>query len=211
MNTAQVKNRRRPQKPYRPQGSANQRPSRSAQKRASSALQKLGEELTLMTPAARQELELPRDLLDALDNYDSTKSREGKRRQKQYIGKLMRHVDAGAIARGLMTRRSQIAGGPEWLAMAKNYTGLLLTVPEKELTRVLKRFLALTVPGMLGEPQNDALKNLRELAVKARAENPMDHITEGNGASHELFDALAALLPVTQQAQPEARHNESGQ
>lgn len=201
MDSFQTKNRRRPQKPYRNQGAGIQRPSRSAQKRASSALQKLGEELTLMTPAARQELDLPQDLLDALANHDSIKSREGKRRQKQYIGKLMRHVDAGAIARGLIARRSQIAGGPEWLAMAKNYTGLLLTVPEKELTRVLKRFLALTVPGMLGEPQADALKRLRELALRAREENPMEHITQGNGASHELFDALAALLPVTQNEQ----------
>lgn len=82
-------------------GEEEARPSRSAKKRASTALQKLGEELAELSPVQRQELPLPPELMDALAMHDAITDREGARRQRQYIGRLMREVDAESIATAL--------------------------------------------------------------------------------------------------------------
>lgn len=82
-----------------------ERPSKSALKRASTALQKLGEELAALKPAERDKLDLPPDLADALSMLDKITDHEGKRRQKQYIGKIMREVEAEAIEARLRALR----------------------------------------------------------------------------------------------------------
>lgn len=169
-------------------------PSRSARKRESIALQKLGEELTLLTPGERGNLNLPEDLAAALADLDGMRDREAQRRQRQFIGKIMRGVDAGAIASALATRRARKTQRSEWLVVAKNYTELLLNAPERDLNRVLKRFLSLTIPGMLGVPEPETLRRLRELARKARGQRQTTP-QETAQASRELFDALAAQLP----------------
>lgn len=172
-----------------------ERPSRSEKKRESLAMQKLGEELASLTQAERGELNLPAELTEALKQLDSLRDREAQRRQRQFIGKIMRGVDAGAIAASLATRRNQRIQRSEWLVIAKNYTNLLLHAPEKNLNHILKRFLGLTLPGMLGESQVDARRHLRELARKARGQRQTTP-EETAKASKELFDALAAILPV---------------
>lgn len=71
--------------------------SRAKQKAESDALQKLGVQL-LDLPAARlAKLDLPEKLQDALAEAKRISNFEGKRRQMQYIGKLMRKVDPEPI------------------------------------------------------------------------------------------------------------------
>lgn len=79
----------------------DERPSRSAKKRESTALQNLGEELAKLKPAERARLPLTPELVEALTELDRLTNREAVRRQKQYIGRLMREADAGAIREGL--------------------------------------------------------------------------------------------------------------
>lgn len=76
-------------------------PSKSSLKRESHALQKLGETLAKMSPAALRELPLPETLRDAIEHLQSIKSRGAARRQRQYLGKLMRNVDAEPIREAL--------------------------------------------------------------------------------------------------------------
>lgn len=168
--------------------------SRSARKRESIALQKLGEELSGLSANERNEMDLPSELKDALTELDGLRDREAQRRQRQFIGKIMRNVNAGAIAQALATRKSHKTQRSEWLVVAKNYTELLLNAPERDLNKVIKRFLSLTIPGMLGVPEPDTLRRLRELARKARGQRQTTP-QETAKASRELFDALAALLP----------------
>lgn len=177
-----------------PKNETTSQPSRSAKKRESIALQKLGEELTELPSTERDALNLPAELASALCELDAIKDKEARRRQRQFIGKIMRTVDAGAIAASLAARRCRTTQRSEWLVMAKNYTELLTNAPEKDLNRILKRFLALTIPGMLGEIQPDTLAKLRELTRKARGQRQTSP-TETAQASKELFDALTALLP----------------
>jgi ribosome-associated protein len=69
------------------------RPSKSQRKRDMHDLQELGESLTELPVSRLDKLDMPENLMDALREFHRTRSFEGKRRQMQYIGKLMRGVD----------------------------------------------------------------------------------------------------------------------
>lgn len=66
--------------------------SRSQKKRDSTSLQKIGEEIANLAPAKLDELPLTEDLQAAIAEYKRITNREAKRRQLQYIGRLMREA-----------------------------------------------------------------------------------------------------------------------
>lgn len=77
--------------------------SRTDLKRESTALQALGEDLLLLRADLLKRLELPEQLTDALQEAARITNFEGKRRQFQFVGKLMRklpedRVDAIRVA-----------------------------------------------------------------------------------------------------------------
>lgn len=67
--------------------------SRSQKKRESTALQKIGEELILLPASVLEELSLPPVLLEAIVTCQSLPPNEARRRQTQYVGKLMRQIE----------------------------------------------------------------------------------------------------------------------
>ena len=69
------------------------KPSKSARKREYLALQKLGEELITLKQTELDSLPLDEGLLAAIMEARQIKAHGALRRQKQYIGKLMRHID----------------------------------------------------------------------------------------------------------------------
>lgn len=75
----------------------DERPSKTQRKQAMTALQALGAELVKLAPEQRARIELPDALREAIAFFDRIASHEARRRQMQYIGKLMRAVDADAI------------------------------------------------------------------------------------------------------------------
>ncbi|MDR0816271.1 MAG: DUF615 domain-containing protein [Desulfovibrio sp.] len=77
----------------------NTKPSRSAHKRRSLALQNIGARLTRLDPEALRKLNLPPKLYEAVCRYDGTRGHEARRRQMQYIGRLMRAVDEPTLHR----------------------------------------------------------------------------------------------------------------
>lgn len=72
-------------------------PSKSRRKRDMHALQALGERLVGLPASQFERLVLPVELVDAVTLARRITAHEGRRRQLQYVGKLMRHVDADAI------------------------------------------------------------------------------------------------------------------
>lgn len=76
-------------------------PSKSQLKRDMQALQDLGERLVALPARRLDALALPDNLLDAIALARRITAHEGKRRQLQYIGKLMRHIDAAPIEAAL--------------------------------------------------------------------------------------------------------------
>jgi len=69
------------------------KPSKSARKREYLALQKLGEELITLKESDLDSLPLGDNLREAVMEARQIKANGALRRQKQYIGKLMRHID----------------------------------------------------------------------------------------------------------------------
>ncbi len=81
------------------------KPSKSAKKREYLALQKLGEELIALKPSDLDSLPLDDELREAIIDAQKMKSHGALRRQKQYIGKLMRHVDAEPLSKAFSSLR----------------------------------------------------------------------------------------------------------
>jgi ribosome-associated protein len=71
--------------------------SKTRRKRESAALQDLGAELVALSSEQLAAIELPDFLRDAVMDARRITSFEARRRQLQYIGKLMRKVDAEPI------------------------------------------------------------------------------------------------------------------
>jgi ribosome-associated protein len=72
-------------------------PSKSQQKREVEALQELGEILVKLPAAQFKRIELPENLRQAVADCRKITQNGALRRQKQYIGKLMRGLDAAPI------------------------------------------------------------------------------------------------------------------
>ncbi len=73
------------------------KPSKSQLKRESLALQKLGEQLISMPAARFQGIPMPDTLREAVQQARGMTGRRALYRQRQYIGKLMREIDASQI------------------------------------------------------------------------------------------------------------------
>jgi len=73
--------------------------SKSELKRQMTYLQKMGEALLTLNDKTFEALQLSPTLVDALQTAARIKHREGKRRQMQFVGKLMRKEPAEAIER----------------------------------------------------------------------------------------------------------------
>ena len=78
-------------------GLAADRPSKTRLKQVSHELQELGEAAAALPDARLAALPIPESLFDAIRAYNKTRTHEGKRRQMQYIGKLMRRDDIEPI------------------------------------------------------------------------------------------------------------------
>ena len=76
---------------------ADARPSKTQQKQKSHDLQSLGVALTDLSDAALAGIDMPETLRDAIVEFRRTRSHEGRRRQMQYVGKLMRGADEDAL------------------------------------------------------------------------------------------------------------------
>ena len=81
-------------------------PSKSDQKKSMDRLQALGERLGEMREDQLRKLPLDETLLHALLELKRLRAHEAVRRQKQFIGKLMRHADEAALLTALNPLRS---------------------------------------------------------------------------------------------------------
>lgn len=83
--------------------------SRTRRKREATALQDLGEALIKLDAGQLARIPLPDVLREAVEAARHIRSRSAARRQRQYIGKLMREIDADAIAVAVNAAHGQSA------------------------------------------------------------------------------------------------------
>jgi ribosome-associated protein len=96
-------------------------PSKSRRKKDMHALQDLGELLLGLEPSRLKVLNLPERLTDAIAQARSITKHEGRRRQLQFVGRLMRDVDPEPIRAALermqalpRAERAQFAAAERW-------------------------------------------------------------------------------------------------
>lgn len=160
------------------------RPSKSARKRHMHDLQDLGQELTELPASRVATLDLPESLRDALAEYRRTRSHEGRRRQMQLIGKLMRHADEGPIREAVAAFK--LGSAKETLALhhAERWREELLA-SDDAVTRWISSF-----------PGTD-VQQLRSL-VRAARKDAQAVVPEGevrHGRSYrELFQLIKQAL-----------------
>ena len=152
--------------------------SRSQKKREVEELQKLGAALVVLAPALLDAIALPETLAAAVREAQRIRSHEARRRQLQYIGKLMRSVDPAPIREKLKI----------WDGVSVEHTAKQHRV-ERWRDRLIEDESA--VEELLrAHPGIDA-RHLRALARKARAERAAGSPPR---AYRELFRALRAIV-----------------
>lgn len=87
----------------------DERISKSERKRHAHRLQALGRQLTELKPSDLSSLDLPDKLRDAVLDFQRFPSHEARRRQLQFIGRLMRDLDPEPLQQALDTLHGQSA------------------------------------------------------------------------------------------------------
>jgi len=78
-----------------------ERPSKTQRKQEMTALQDLGAQLVKLNAEQLSRVALPEELAEAIKTARRITAHEAKRRQLQYVGRLMRRVDPEPIRRAL--------------------------------------------------------------------------------------------------------------
>ena len=112
-------------------------PSKSARKREALRLQDVGRALTQLKAQDLATFDLPPSLNLAIEEHNRIKSREGSRRQLQYIGRLMRKLDTEAIERQLQHLRGESNSARHTLHIVEQWRDRLLEDPQN-LTQLLR-------------------------------------------------------------------------
>jgi len=81
--------------------------SRTRKKNEDRALQRLGEQLVALPSGLLESMELSDELLTAIEFARKIRKHGARRRQIQYIGALMRHIDPQPIETALDRIRSE--------------------------------------------------------------------------------------------------------
>lgn len=158
------------------------KPSKSQIKREMEALQDIGKELVELGRDQLKKIDLPDDLRDAVRDAQRFTQHEARRRQLQYIGRLMRDLDAEPIRAALDAIRGVSA---------------VATARQHALERLRTRFME--DEKVIGEIAGDHpgadlqyLRQLRRNALKEREQNKPPR------AYRELFRVLRGLEEHTE-------------
>jgi len=163
--------------------------SRTDLKKHSDYLQSLGEQLLTLRKGLMDKLDLPDRLLEALAEARRITNFEGKRRQMQFIGKLMRKLDetmVQAIEEALEVQHQGSAKDTLRLHLAEQWRDRLIADDE-----ALQQWLAL-------DPDAD-LQRLRTLIRQARKDAQASPEQSGAAPRHgksyrEIFQIVRAKL-----------------
>jgi ribosome-associated protein len=162
-------------------GADGERPSKTALKRQAHEQQQLGEALAALPDARLAAITMPETLRDALREYQRTRSHEGRRRQRQHIGKLMRQVDPAPLQEAVAQAQLGRAHDALTLHRAEHWRAELVADDEAS-TRWLADF-----------PDTDA-QQLRSLIRNARKEAALPPEERHGRAWRELFQFVKPML-----------------
>jgi ribosome-associated protein len=153
------------------------RPSKTRLKQDSHALQELGEALLALPRERIETLPLSESLRDAIGEMHRTRSHEGRRRQMQFIGKLMRTIDAEPIRQAVA--EMQLGRAQDSLALHEaEHRRAELIDSDDAVTRWIAE-----------HPQTD-VPHLRNLVRSARKDAALSPERRSGRAYRELFQYI---------------------
>ena len=155
-------------------------PSKSRRKADAHALQALGAALVALNKNQLAQVDMPESLREAVEAAQRIQAHEGRRRQLQYIGKLMRNVDPEPI-------RVKIEG---WKTVSVEETAHLHLI-ERWRDRLLEDAAALQALA-IEYPQAD-LQPLRTLIRNTLREREQHKPPKSYRA---LFQLLRGIIPL---------------
>jgi ribosome-associated protein len=170
------------------------RPSKTQLKAESHELQSLGSALAALSDERLSRTEMPERLRDAIVEYRRTRTHEGRRRQMQYVGKLMHGADVQALREAVAEATLGSARDTLLLHEAERWRDALLA-DDESLTRWLHE-----------HPGSDA-QQLRSLVRAARRTAALPAEQRQPRHYRELFQFLRPHLATRLQvvaAAPEA-------
>ncbi len=171
-----------------------ERPSKSQRKREMTALQKTGEQLVNESADRIKRTPMPENLREAILECQRIRNHEGRRRQLQYIGKIMRSLDEEAIATINRTIES-------WRGLSKADT-LLMHALENQREKLLADERALT-EFLHKYPQAD-IQQLRTLIRNAKKETAANKPPKAYREIYRLLKQIMTAPPL-----PEHENHES--
>lgn len=115
------------------------RPSKTRLKQEMHALQELGERLVELDPTKIVELDLPEKLIDALLAARKMTSHGARRRQIQFIGKLMRTIDPAPVQARLHAWQHSSMQHTAWLHQLERWRDRLIN-DEVVITEFLQHY-----------------------------------------------------------------------
>ena len=104
--------------------------SKTRRKRQMTDLQKLGAELVKLSPEQLGRIDMPEELREAVLDCKRFTKHEAVRRQMQYIGRIMRDLDAGPIAEQLAGLQAPSRRQTALFHLAEKWRDDLLADPE---------------------------------------------------------------------------------
>lgn len=152
--------------------------SKTKRKAEMHALQALGTQLLALAPQQLRALELPEELLTALNEAQRISSHEARRRQLQYIGRLMRRVDAEPIRAALAEQEGQSAAARARQQQLERWRTRLLA-DDEALTELAQQHAGVDLQALRA-----LIRNARQEIARAQAPR----------AQRELFRFLREAL-----------------
>ncbi len=168
---------------------ADDRPSKTQLKQQSHALQKLGEQLAGLSDDRLARTEMPEPLRDAIEALRRTRSHEGRRRQLQYVGKLMRSADEAPLREAVAEAELGSARQALLLHEMERWRNELIA-SDDTLTRWLQ-----------AHPQTDA-QQLRSLVRAARRDSAALSVEDRQPRSvRDLFQFIKPFITLPHEPQ----------
>jgi ribosome-associated protein len=160
----------------------DERPSKTQRKKEMTALQALGTRLVALNAAQLAQVPLPDNLREAIAFAQKVTAHEARRRQLQYVGKLMRQVEPGPIEAALEALGGESRAAVALMHHCERWRDRLLD-DDDALTELLRQ-----LPGVPLATETQSLRSTIRAARRERdAGQPPKH-------ARELYRWLHAAL-----------------
>jgi ribosome-associated protein len=160
--------------------------SKTQRKKIMDSLQELGRELVELPKEKLKKMDLQEDLLAAILEYKRISAHGAKKRQEQYIGRLMRDIDPEPIRTVLSSLKGESAEHTGWLHQVERWRDRLL-----EEDQALPVFLN-SYPDADVQALRTLIRNARKEKLEARP--PKFY--------RQVFQTIKGIIPEPGNARP---------